>query len=567
MAIKLKARYYQYQIYLPIIVLLATTFTWAQWSTDPAENTIVNDNPGAQIYPLITTDMKGGAIVVWVERFTDLYAQRIDRYGYLRWDQDGVPVRTETNTVRPEAIISDGKGGAIILWMDYREYEGLIEFDYTPNSLYTQRIDSSGVAMWQENGVVVRSYLDTVYTPTLDEGLAADLRGGAYIVWRDPGDGWRENKVFAQHIDSTGGLLWQKNGKLIRKGYYPRIVSDNSGGVYIIVSHFGMRYDYKGEKLWSEEVFIDSAGLGKSKRVIPDGKGGFIYAGFRFPGGYQARHYIGIQRVNREDNLLWNNVRIYPDGRVLSYSLSLISDSYHGAIVSWQMDYNYNVYSQRIDSTGKVLWQERGIPYGSRVAVSNGMGGFLYAYSLSDSVYKRYVHKISYDGLPQWGEKGVLFTYRKKYLHGWGVWQAISDGNGGVIFVWDERNPETQSIDILAQQVSRNGKLGEVITILQHEKHGSLPQQVKLFPNYPNPFNDTTVIRYTLPTQALLRIAIYSIKGQLVKELINQIQGGGEYHVTWDGTNQYGKEVSSGIYFCQLKTDKAIQATKLLYLK
>ncbi|KPL04735.1 MAG: hypothetical protein AMJ73_03750 [candidate division Zixibacteria bacterium SM1_73] len=76
----------------------------------------------------------------------------------------------------------------------------------------------------------------------------------------------------------------------------------------------------------------------------------------------------------------------------------------------------------------------------------------------------------------------------------------------------------------------------------------------QLFQNYPNPFNANTVIRYSLsadrPVPVVLQI--YNILGKEVRELINTRQGKGNYQVNWDGKNNCGKEVSSGIYFYQL---------------
>jgi hypothetical protein len=91
----------------------------------------------------------------------------------------------------------------------------------------------------------------------------------------------------------------------------------------------------------------------------------------------------------------------------------------------------------------------------------------------------------------------------------------------------------------------------------------------ELLPNYPNPFNPSTTIRYRLAnTQAQQTVlTIYNSSGQLIQTLVDQSQNNGEYSVTWDGLNSQGKEVGSGIYFYQLKSGNFTQTHKLLKMK
>jgi len=77
----------------------------------------------------------------------------------------------------------------------------------------------------------------------------------------------------------------------------------------------------------------------------------------------------------------------------------------------------------------------------------------------------------------------------------------------------------------------------------------------RLYQNYPNPFKTQTAIRYSLPTESKVLLRIYNISGRLVKTLINQHQTSNIYSVTWDGKDNLGKTVSSGIYFYRLETD------------
>ena len=96
----------------------------------------------------------------------------------------------------------------------------------------------------------------------------------------------------------------------------------------------------------------------------------------------------------------------------------------------------------------------------------------------------------------------------------------------------------------------------------------STPAPVKLeASNYPNPFNPVTTISYSLSKESEISLTIYTIKGQKVKELIKGTQPAGSYNVTWDGKDETGKAVGSGIYFYKLRTKDKELTKKMLLLK
>lgn len=95
-----------------------------------------------------------------------------------------------------------------------------------------------------------------------------------------------------------------------------------------------------------------------------------------------------------------------------------------------------------------------------------------------------------------------------------------------------------------------------------------LPKVYALSPNYPNPFNPTTTIRYEVPPPGgLVKIAIYDVRGQLVRTLVNAKQVPGYYSEVWDGTSVQGGSVSSGIYFLQMRAGAFVKSHKLVLLK
>lgn len=93
------------------------------------------------------------------------------------------------------------------------------------------------------------------------------------------------------------------------------------------------------------------------------------------------------------------------------------------------------------------------------------------------------------------------------------------------------------------------------------------PEKFKLYSNYPNPFNSETMIRYDVPDESNIKIDIYNIQGQFVKQLINQKQKAGNYQLKWDGTDFTRTDVSSGVYFCTMECAHFNQTIKLTVLR
>ncbi|MDH4158503.1 MAG: T9SS type A sorting domain-containing protein [candidate division Zixibacteria bacterium] len=85
--------------------------------------------------------------------------------------------------------------------------------------------------------------------------------------------------------------------------------------------------------------------------------------------------------------------------------------------------------------------------------------------------------------------------------------------------------------------------------------------------NYPNPFNGETNIAYELPSAARVEIAIYNVLGRQVKSLADQDQTAGVHIVSWDGTNDAGQPVSSGVYFYKIRTARFAETRKMVLIK
>ena len=122
---------------------------------------------------------------------------------------------------------------------------------------------------------------------------------------------------------------------------------------------------------------------------------------------------------------------------------------------------------------------------------------------------------------------------------------------------------ESQATELLHKTLS---DLGMPPTSVE-DKEGEVVSSFSLQQNFPNPFNPETVIRYSLPRESQVRIDVYNILGQKVRTLVDRKEMAGPKSVTWDGENERGEQVSSGIYFYRLETEESAQTRKMLLLK
>ncbi|NIA29512.1 MAG: T9SS type A sorting domain-containing protein [Actinobacteria bacterium] len=104
-------------------------------------------------------------------------------------------------------------------------------------------------------------------------------------------------------------------------------------------------------------------------------------------------------------------------------------------------------------------------------------------------------------------------------------------------------------------------------TAVGSEKFYSIPNGIKLFPAYPNPFNSSTGIRFSISLPMSVEIKIYSVSGQFVRTLAINNFSTGQHFVVWDGKNSAGKDVSSGQYICKFIMSNEIRYQKLMLVR
>jgi len=99
------------------------------------------------------------------------------------------------------------------------------------------------------------------------------------------------------------------------------------------------------------------------------------------------------------------------------------------------------------------------------------------------------------------------------------------------------------------------------------EEGNFVAERFVLNQNYPNPFNPVTTITYSLPSEEKVELRIFNTLGEVVQTVVNEIETAGFHSVQWNGRDQSGHAVNSGIYFMQLKTERGMQSRKMMLLK
>jgi flagellar hook assembly protein FlgD len=128
--------------------------------------------------------------------------------------------------------------------------------------------------------------------------------------------------------------------------------------------------------------------------------------------------------------------------------------------------------------------------------------------------------------------------------------------------VWDGDNNGSALIDMGCYEYGAP----QYVDVEEHEITNSSVHNPNLS-NYPNPFNPETTISFDLAEPGKVKLAIYNIKGQKVKTLMDCTTAPGTYECNWNGKDESGKPVSSGQYIVKLKQDKKETATKIMLLK
>jgi len=560
-----------------IVLSFFINTAFAQWSTDSTVNNPICTAPLNQLYPKIVSDSSGGAIITWDDirnsnTDANIYAQRINSSGFVQWTTDGVTICDTIRNQSAPAIEVDGAGGAIIAWDDKRDVSLI-------SDIFAQRIDASGVVLWTANGIPICDLPEYQFTPA----ILSDSPGGAIIAWHDFREGGANSNVYAQKINSSGVAQWPINGVVVcnpaGEEQFVSLVSDGTGGAIITWEDmrdnsdpdiYTQRINASGEAQWTDNgVLICDAYSCVLPTSTSDGAGGVIITWMDFRDG--SANHIYAQRIDANGDVQWpvNGVAIC----TIQYGGShptIASDDAGGAVITWEDlregSLNFEIYAQKINASGIVQWTENGVAIcqaiGDQVVptiISDGSGGAIITWGdkRAGGVFGDiYAQKINASGVVQWATNGVAISTAVKDQN---TPVLVSDGSAGAIITWgDKRNDFNTAYDIYTQQVNANGELG-IGTGIAEEPPNVI--NLALSQNYPNPVKEKTTIKFEIGNSQVVSLKIYDLLGNEVSTLINEKKSAGKYEVDFDVS-----EISPGIYFYILQGSSLELTKKMIVL-
>jgi len=438
----------------------------ARWPHESYVNAPVCTFYDTQDEHQVVSDGAGGAIVVWEDsRYgasIDIYAQRLDASGSPMWEHNGVAICTAANDQRDIQVLSDGAGGAFIAWEDERS---------GTDDIYAQRLDASGTALWTADGLAVCTATDQQRGPQ----LASDHAGGVIIVWEDLRS---TADIYAQRVDGSGTMMWTANGVFVENVSSvlatPVTVGDENGGAIIAWKSSGdiyaQRVDQTGTVAWfSAKAICTSSGSQSNICITSDGSGGAIIAWSDWRSGSLADIYA--QRITIGGLVLWtvDGEAICTDDDSQS-SPEIVSDGNGGAIIAWidSRSPGYGIYAQHIIDLGTPHWTHDGVAVYLPTAtspdflemVSSDSGGAILAWREVVTFTTSNIRTQSIDstGANLWAADGVSVCTAPPYQD---RPVLTADGSGGAIIAWDDYRNDLSNSDIYAQRIDHHGYLGD----------------------------------------------------------------------------------------------------------
>lgn len=384
-----------------LIILFINSIVFAQWSQDLSLNLPVCTQTGKQNNPLIISDGSGGAIILWEDMRNgdiDLYAQRISKDGEKLWQENGIPIVTTRGDQLYHNLVSNGNGGAYIAWI-------------SNSYIYVQQISSDGQLLWNQP---LRPSSNTEQQSSLC--TAYDLNGGLIIAFIS-GEPQYWNELIVQRIDSSGGLMLGQTGKTI-------IAHDNTTNLKIDATSKG------GALLIFQNGWVDK----------------YYYVQILDQNGNNTLNGDGVQLAKADDLGSYNYADEY-----------IANDGLDGAIIVYEIW--GEVYANRINILGSTMWGIGGIvvgeaksnstsqpyKYGPQIISDDNQGAYVAWYqlrSMTGNFKDIFVQHLDGTGQKLFPFDGIpVITNNQSGKIGFWYYSLQSDNQGGFIMSW-ETNPK-----------------------------------------------------------------------------------------------------------------------------
>ena len=447
-----------------LAVPLLAAPTRAMWTHDLNANLPICTHAGGQTMPFALADGAGGMFVAWTDfrnaGTAGIYMQHVNAAGATTWTADGVPVLTAPANpfVTIGGMVPDGAGGVILVWSDHRGST----FD-----AWAQRVSGAGSALWAANGV-------SLCTAAGDQSVGApvpDGAGGAIVAWSD-GRGGVGTDLYAQHVDTTGAVRWGATGLAVSTAasnqFEPAMAPDGAGGAIVAWSDlrngsdadlYAQHLSAAGAVLWATDGIAVSAGSGDQTNatIATDGLGGAIVA---WSDARTGQFDLFAQHLTGQGVTLWavNGVAVCTAAGD-QFSPVAVSDGLGGAYVTWidSRTGEGDLHTQELSADGVGLLDADNVNVFSAHATSLAS---LFAQNRAVPVFCDQWTSNRFHVLVGTAPDVNVTQAGGDQQHP----AAATDGNGGVLAVWDDSRSGVTHI--YAQRVDRYGFVGDASPVI-----------------------------------------------------------------------------------------------------
>jgi hypothetical protein len=416
-------------------------------------------------------------------------------------------------------------------------------------NIYTIKTDSLGDTLW------TKMYGGTDYD--VGYSVLQTLDGGYIIAGATSSFGAGGYDVYLIKTDSLGDTLWTRTFGGVNDDFGYSLQQTADGG-YIITGCtkcmtgagevYLIKTDSFGDTLWTRTY--DNFDIDEGRSVQQTSDGGYIIAGWTwlwFPETYA----IYLIKTDSLGSALWT--RTYGGSWDEGWSVQQTSDE--GYIIAATGAF----YLLKTDSIGDIVWTknccganiaagrsvQQTLDGGYIITGNSGSGIDVYLIktdSLGDTLWTKTFGGVDIDlgwSVKQTSDEGFIIAGRTgPFLGPWDFYLIKTDANGHVVGMEED----SSSIEF---KYSR----------------------VKLLQNQPNPFNWSTVIEYSLSVSSSVTLNIYDLTGRLVKTLVEGPREPGHYSIGWNGKDDAGRQVASGVYFYRLKAGDFVDTKRLILLR
>lgn len=533
-------------LFLLFIAHCPLSIGYCQWPTTVEGSLFVDYG----VVPFLAIDKNDQSVIVVYNNTTQIRAKKYDKYGYPMWGGNYV-VLIDTFVqcyAYPSLIqvISDDSGGAVAVWYDFRHSTFNVECEPTSVEMYWQRVDCNGQTKFGANGAQLPI-----------GGWFGDMKMDYHdgIIMANP---IHQNEVSVRRYNRSGSEVWSRS---YNASYIDLNATDEQGNIFISYGNTRQKLDLNGNELWPDTLLgriPDSRGI-NSGGALSDGHGGVIGVTWRYE---NSAYIIYVNRVDSSGQYVFGN------GVDVGYESGMYyaPDQEGGIFVDWTTTPGYNSHLQRVSNVGQIVWNPELITCTGSCAGSRGLAENIFSevYVVWDDTRNSpaksfYAQRIDSTGRLLWDSIGIeLHRTNDDPLFEGPARSLYPDMRNGFIMVWNELGA---GLRVLLKQMSINGIIGDTNSTFINEGKGTL-KRFELHQNYPNPFNNSTAIMYEIPTKEKIVLTLYNVLGQKVKTIDSGIKEAGSYRIEL----RMGG-LASGLYIYRLEAGQYKQSKKLLYLK